>query len=265
MKNGILLFVIIIFSFAACKKDKKENNGPTAPKTIQLDSFPLTIGNSWKFYTEIHLSIPSDTFYQNDYYDNYWKVVKDTLINGTKTAKISQLDSNYNGTTRLAFTYYTNKQDGFYGVACENNGSMFFLKTSALYYNLHSFLLNAFGEKVTQTDSIFIPNNSLYLIRFPVIINDYWNSNEYGQGANVIRKWIKDTTITTTAGTFDCIKLQVIFDSNHDGLPDTNTPIIFQYFGLKGLIEETQFNNFIGSGGSTGTMSRTTKLVKINF
>jgi len=91
-----------------------ENNQVVA---IQLDSFPLVVGYSWKYYTEMHIADSAGVNYLNNYYDNYWVVLSDTTITGVISTKITQLDSNYNATTHLTFTYYANKPDGLYGMA----------------------------------------------------------------------------------------------------------------------------------------------------
>jgi len=112
---------------------------------------------------------------------------------------------------------------------------------------------------------------SLYLIllycfkKFPSALNDIWHSIKYGTTGSYYqtRKYDSYQTVTTSAGVFDCIKLKVYFENN--GQPDTSAPTIYQYFANKGLIEETLFFNLISNGIITGTMTRTTKLVKINF
>jgi len=162
MKNTIFILVILFILFVACKKDKMKNNnnsGNNTPKTIQLDSFPLTIGHSWKFYTELHLANSAGVIYQNEYYNSYWTVVADTIINGINISKISQLDSNYNGTKHLAFTYYSNQPNGFYGVAVENTGAMFYLKTTS-GFTLPDFESFQF-QYLKGIDTLFIPDTSL--------------------------------------------------------------------------------------------------------
>jgi len=252
-----LTFLVLIFS--SCKKEKDNTD-----VTVTIDSFPLTIGNTWKYSTEIHIVSSGVTTY-SAYYDNYWRVISDTSINGLPCVKISQIDSNYNGTVSRGFSYYVNKPDGFYALAEENMGSMFFLKTDELDNKTSFSILNSFGNKVEQADSVFIPDTALYLMKFPSVLNDIWHSFEYGQAGYTLRKWLDDIQITTSAGTFDCQILQVIFDNNHDGQLDNTAPVLYQYFGAKGLIQETRTTELTSGGSPFGTHTQTTKLVQVNF
>ncbi|MBL0138209.1 MAG: hypothetical protein IPP86_06715 [Bacteroidetes bacterium] len=42
---------------------------------MQLTSHPLTIGNSWCYYSEMHLVNSLGNSIQDDYYDMIWEVV----------------------------------------------------------------------------------------------------------------------------------------------------------------------------------------------
>lgn len=80
------------------------------------------------------------------------------------------------------------------------------------------------------------------------------------------RKWLCDTTITTSAGIFDCLQLQMFWDYNNDNLHDSGSTQVTQYFSEKGLIQE-EVNNpkLVFSGGGFGSSRKITKLVHGNF
>jgi hypothetical protein len=254
---------------SACKKDNSENTGNgTGSQQIQLTSYPLTIGNSWEYYTESHVADSTGAIWLSDYYTNYWNALSDTIINGIVCTKISQLDSNYDGSTHLAYTYYANRSDGFYGIAVQNNGGMFYLKTNEILKLTQFDLLGSFGNKTFSNDTAFLPATSLKLLKFPSNTNDIWLSHEYNNPIPDIikRKYICDTTISTSAGTFNCKKLQMFWDIDNNNLPDSGYSEIYQYFSTKGLIQE-EWNEALIFGGSSGidSLHRITKLVHVNF
>jgi hypothetical protein len=253
--------MLLVLGISGCYKDK-DGGGNNSKGGIH--SFPLTVGNAWKFHTEAHIDSAGVNLLESYYYD-FWKVLSDTSINGIPSAKISQLDSNYSGKTYLGYTYYANKQDGFYGMAVVNYGSLLFLKSSGIFSKTHFSILNTFENKLSHTDSVFNPDNPLHLMKFPVVINESWRSYEGGINSNVMRKWLGDTAITTDAGNFACKKLIIFSDNDLDGKPDKDFFTVFQYFSTKGLIMETRTDSVTFPDGGRGILHQTTKLVKVNF
>lgn len=266
MKNCVNILIFIILFFIACKKDKDENNTTNSGLKTQIDSYPLTIGNSWKYYTETHIIDSSGSDNIINSYDNFWTVISDTTINGIATSKISQLDSNYNGSIHKAFTYYSNRSDGFYGVAVENDGGLFFFRTTRLYRQTQFNLLGSFGDLNLNRDTVLIPDTALRLLKFPSNINDIWFSYEYNKPVpDVIkRKWVGNETITTSAGTFNCVKLQMFWDYDNNNQPDSGRSVVYQYFSTKGLIQE-EWNDILSFGNGIDSLHRITKLVHLNF
>ena len=269
MKKQIFILILSILLISACKKEKNESNGSgNNNQQLQLTSYPLAIGNSWKYYSEMHLVNSLGNSIQDDYYDMIWEVVSDTIIHGLVCSKVSQVDSNYNGSVYAAHTYYTNKPDGFYGVAVEDQGSMLYLRTSEQAARTRFDLLGSFGNKFLTTDSVYVPDTSLKFLKFPSNINDIWFSYEYnGPGGDVVkRKYIKDTVLTTNAGIFNCIKLRLFWDNDNNNLPDSGRSEIYQYFSSKGLIKE-EWNEAVifGGGLAIDSLHRITKLVHVNF
>jgi hypothetical protein len=244
----------------SCKKDNDDMIG--APPVVQLSAYPLTIGNFWKYHTEMFIADSNGVNYDSMYFDNYWTVVSDTFINGVPSTKVAQLDSNYEGTTHLANTYYSNQPNGFYGMATENFGSMLYLPVHRTEFNTGKNSYLQFPE-FAERDSIFIPDSALWLLKFPAVINDIWHAVRYGSGDSFqTRKYENYQWVSTGAGIFNCIKVKVYAESN--GQPDT-TSAVYQYFSNKGLIRETQLVYLTFGDGSTGTMTRTSELIQLNF
>jgi hypothetical protein len=140
---------------------------------------------------------------------------------------------------------------------------MFFLRSAVTHERFS--LLSTFPNESARPDTVFIPGTSLHLMKFPSAINNEWRSYEYGPGFNFIRKWIGYATINTSAGTFNCIELQLFADNDHDSQPDPDFPLVYQYFSGKGLVEETQSDTLTFSGGAQGLLNRVTKIVQVNF
>ncbi len=265
VKRPIFFVIISSICFFSCKKQKDtEPIAGNNVQPIQLNSFPLTVGNSWKYYSELYFTDSIGNIGMYSYYNSFWESLSDTVINGIVSTKISQLDSNFNGTTHLAHTYYANEADGLYGIAVENLGGLFFLRESEQVKLSTLNLFSSFGIYNTVMDTPFVPSPSLRLMKFPSTINDIWISYEYNNPTSDIfkRKWVAYSTITTNAGTFDCIKMQLFFDYNFDNQPDSGTANIIQYFSSKGLIQE-EYNDIVTfADGSTYTFNRISKLIQ---
>ena len=252
------IFLIIIFVIA-CKKEKDEINNPPLLQPTEYNWYPLTIGNSWKYHTEIHvdsLGIPI----VNEYFDLYWTTVSDTLINGVPSTKIAHIDSNYSGITRLFHGYYANRGMGFYIMALGGDGSSFHLR-----FNEHtvdqSFFPTSLENKLYMADTVYLPNDPGHIMKYPVVQYEIWPEWGFSSIYNTRgRQWLSDTVITTPAGTFQCKRLRAFRDADGDGQNDEGDLELYQYFSSKGLIKETRHQ--FSSGW---TLNGTTELVYVNF
>jgi len=230
---------------------------------VTLDSFPLGIGHKWKYYTESHVVL--NTGNSDAYFISSWEIKNDTIINGMTSAKMFRRDSSYSGTINRRNNFYANKPNGFYATATDaiGNDAVWYLRNKK--QNFNEYLMQPFRYGINTIDTVLIPADTvLWLMKFPVAINDVWLSNEYGHQAHFKRKWDGYATITTGAGTFNCVKILLIFDADNNGVADANSPIVYQYFSAKGLIEEDMTQNLVSSG-QTGTLTRASKLLQLNF
>jgi hypothetical protein len=253
-----LLPLIILVSVISCKKEKHENDNGSSNQNFVMSPYPLTIGNSWKYHC-VSRTVDDSTgaVIFADTIDSYWTVIGDTMINGVVSQKVERLDTNYDGTTSIGYTYYANKADGFYGMAVDNYGSIFVLSP----FTNETIESRYQGVFAMGMDSLFIPDTPLWFLKFPIQLNDSWHTRRYGTGEYFhSRKYMGYESVFTNAGTFNCIKVHGYWES--DGVPDT-TRTVFQYFCDKGIIKETQINylNF----GFPATMTQTTVLVAKNF
>ena len=258
-----LAVLLIVITTPSCKNEKVDNNPSSS--SITLNSYPLTIGYTWKYYTESHLIDSTGVNSQDQYYENSLTTISDTSINGVLSTKIQQVDSNYAGNVHIAYTYYANQPDGFYALAVEDIGGLFFFWLMPGIIEQPNALLGNI-QNPSGLDTVFIPDTALKLLNFPSRLNDTWFSFEYNRPVPRIikRKWLRDTTITTSAGVFNCLKLQMFWDRDDDLQPDSTSPVVYQYFSTKGLIKEDVFIALTSSSGPL-RLYRTTKLVWINF
>ena len=265
MRNVLYLIYVLIFLYS-CTDDKENVTVIPQQSNLVLSSYPLENGNSWKYFTESFIVDSAGTIISSQYFDNKWTCITDTVINGILSTKILQLDSNYNGNVFQDFSYYSSTVDGFYGVATQGTGSLFFLKKQ--FAISETKIMSNFGSVSIHMDTVFVLDTALRLLKFPSSINDTWRSHEYpSYNPSVIKRtWLKDTSITTVVGTFECLKLQMFYDFNNDNLPDSNTTLVNQYFSNQGLIQEN-VSAILFFAGSTSPVfwSRESKLVWKNF
>lgn len=257
MKTAINLLCISLLFLFACDKDDDNNLVASSTVPVQINSFPLAVGNAWKYHTEATSWDSAGQIISSGAYDNYWTVISDTIINGLNSYKIQQIDSNYNGSVNIGYTYYTNQIDGFYGVGVENYGSMFEMKESMQFISDLLF-------EVLQSDTVFIPITPMKFLQFPSNISDTWYSIVH-IGSDTLFTYKAYTgfkTVTTGLGNFNCIRVQS--NKMFNGTMDMNYTV-YQDFGNKGLIAETVRADSLFFGSGYGKFERISKLTQINF
>ena len=255
---------IILFGQLSCKKDHiSEPIGHSV--AFPLNSFPLSIGNYWKYSTEIRVYTQTGFLIYTIDYIHDWEIISDTMIAGFQTSKMSRIDSSLtDSSVNSAMVYYTNQPDGFFGVAYDGNIPMIDMRSSS--NKLNYFSCFGINPEYNQTDTLIVFNDYFRILKFPSNPNDIWSPILNNNMLVGKRKWLGYSTITTPAGTFNCIKLEIFTDSNNDNLPDTGQASTFQYFSDKGLIrEETIQALTFGCINTVDTMKRVTNLVLCNF
>lgn len=90
MKNAVNLLCISLLSLSACDKNDETNQIASSAVPVQINSFPLAVGNAWEYHTEVTLWDSSGQIISSGSYDNYWTVISDTMINGLNSFKIQQ-------------------------------------------------------------------------------------------------------------------------------------------------------------------------------
>ncbi len=136
-------------------------------------------------------------------YDNgdTLRVITDTIINGMTAEKLVKTNR-----ASVEISYYANQPTGLY-----------LLGTNARPYSLE----NPYGGFGTEALTIF--STPMLLVKYPVIFNDEWSTNEPGAPYSR-RSWVSFVSITNSIGTFNCAKLNSV-----DGHA-------IEYYSDKGLI-----------------------------
>ena len=192
------LVSIILFVQLSCKKDHiSEPINPTAD--FQLNSFPLSIGNYWKYSTGVRIYTQTGfLFYTNDYIHD-WQIISDTIIAGLQTSKMSRIDSNItNSSVNSAMVYYTNQPDGLFGVAYNGNSPMINMRSSS--NELIPFFYFGINAGLNQTDTLIVFNDYFHILKFPSNMYDVWSPIPNNNMFAGKRKWLGYSTITTPAG-----------------------------------------------------------------
>lgn len=247
MKIQSLIYIFTFFILFSCKNDKKEE--VISNKTTQNNFYPITIGNQW-VYKSIHQIDSENVRIVQDTSIHNWSVLKDTLLNSHLAYKFYQEHNSPLYGHNIAYTYYSSLNDGFYSLGTINYGSNLFFKTGK---NTVGYL-----------------EHSIQLMKYPVVWNDIWDSNEFGNSIRFVRTWIKDTTISTSAGIFLCKQLKSFLDSDFDNQPDTTSVIVTQFFNeQKGLIREIKEQKLSSINLSgyifEGYFKNETNLESVNF
>lgn len=254
---------MLLIGFTGCNKDE-----PATGNTSVTMIFPLKTGNSWKYHTLLEERDTNNVLMRKEEYDNYWTVLEDTMINGAQTFKMEFKDVFSPGKEETRYSYYSNPASGLYGVATLNsfsNGYMWF-KTGTSDLNLQSGLcplINGYG-KGEQRGLTFPADSALYILKYPMKINDMWETNEYGAKLNFRKKYTGLEIITVPAGTFRCMKAVHVIDKASNGDPVQRPPSVSQYYGTKGLMKQIYFNE-LKDGTQYSKLSIVTELVSTNI
>jgi hypothetical protein len=175
MTRLYLIAAVLLFSMLACKKSKQPGTPATTAfkdtsgSFVQVDSFPLTIGNMWVYDN-------GDTI----------RAVADTMIGGARAVKLVKSNAGF-----TVAVYCANRTGGCYIVASKVRNAFI------------GFTVCPFS---TSSDSVLVvPDTATLLAKLPVDTSASWEAHvpEY---PTFTRRWTSYVTVHNAAGTFDCIK-----------------------------------------------------------
>ena len=252
MKPLLIFSTIGLLFFLSCNKKSKQLTPVTyTPYTIislpadvigpaiELDSFPLAVGNQWVYNTQEQAYNSQGEIYLNTYTDTF-TVISDTFVNGIVFHYIAS--SNFANTTSLLTADYDRPGGAYYYTFMPNG--------------LHQF------ASLANTDSVYIADSSEYVLLLPATINYSWNSREkpsFLLDPTMVRSWVSYVTATTPAGSFNCVKMHI---------STVSTKLeAYQYYSSKGLVQEIQQIEGLSMGPQLGPtyITRIMTLTAVNF
>lgn len=176
------MFAAAIILFASCKKTKTypalSLPVDTQGNTVQLDSFPLRVGNVWSYMATYQdgTNAPQSYNYTNS-------IVSDTTVNSFHLYKVVYQDPS--------------SSDAYYLV----RGPL------GLY--------QVTGSTLSTADSAHIYDSLNLSIKYPTHLGDSWSYNTNGS-VQYARTWLAYTHINTSAGSFNCLKMVYTDPSGSD-------------------------------------------------
>ncbi len=262
-------FVFGLLSLFVISCDQNEPNDPNTPLGIEpgpvvtMGAYPLEVGNEWMYTMTVDASGAETLHF--DYVVGF-TVISDTVINGMTCQKVrsTETEGTMAGLDRLGYRYLTHSNFGLDMVAYNGPSSQVFFRLTE-EVQIPNYSMVDFAQ--STLDSVVVMDSALHYMRFPSVEGDIWRSNEFGSnsGAEFKRTWAGYYTVTTTAGSFDCIRLDMFGDSDQDFLPDSGSILIQQYISPEfGLIKEVHTHELHWVGGVTGDYLRELTLTSVN-
>jgi len=248
MKASLFIFLccVTLISFDCCKK--KSTNQIAALSipidspgvTIQIDSFPLKVGNQW-IYKVVEQQTVKSVLQSPDSFNFTITVVADTYLYNIRFVKIEGSSSD----PYSFLSIYMHHQ---------SNGTYYYANLSRGLYQFAS---------LDNIDTAHMLDSAQHVLLLPIdSSNASWNNNEpdeyYGSiGPICYRQYGGFVNVTTPAGNFNTIKL-------HE---DDVVEQADQYFSSKGLIQQIQYvvTSFGYKYSNVYGYTRRITLVSVNF
>ena len=266
--NGRLL-ALLVLSVTILSSCDEGNDPEPQPEyivpgpVVTVNSYPLEVGNRWVYSmrTVVTGAVSSDDSYMVDF-----SVKLDTTIDGVPVKKVRATETvgTVVGNDRLGFRYFSQTSFGLEMLAYSgSNTQVFFKDEQVSRIDDFSFV----SGTLAATDSVVIRDVPLRYMRLPSVDGDIWGSNEFIAESGFKRRWGGYYTVTTDAGTFDCMKLELFGDSDNDSIPQTTGGLFLeQYISPEfGLIKEVDMRDLTIIGGQSALLVRETNLVSKSF
>jgi hypothetical protein len=237
----LLLLPIFLISIQSCK----DLSNPIIPFNDNF-IYPLKIGNKWNYNASSEYSnITPDSIkylFTNESIDLQVSVTRDTILNTIKVYEMKE--EGYENS--VLYGYYSNEEEGFFKYAYNGGGSSVLPKTKMLKRFIYKdYHFNSISDFINQqigtlnlskktNDTIIFFEQPRMIYSYPFEIGKEWifSPNIVKINKEVIGK----ETVYTTAGVFECYKIQWKFDFNLDGVFDDDF-IYYEYVCSKGLLK----------------------------
>jgi len=263
MKYATWIFFFGICILTAC--DKKDDNTSTdnGNQPIQINFYPLNLGNKWTYFTEAKTQSTLTGAVSNlEQCHSTMEVVGDTFLNGQYVTKMTVRDSFYTGQINTGNFYLVNRPDGFY-IAAISAG--FVSRVEFRLSEPGSFVFKrSDNDRSHLQDSLYFPDSAITILKFPVVLSEQWHSVRYSPSLYMDRKYIAYSTQLTNAGISNCVKLSLFLVDSTGIAQGTSGIEMNRYYSAKGLIR-SYMTSELDMGGDLYLMTIDSKLTDINF
>lgn len=258
MKSRISLsFFFISLLFISCGDKEPVKTNPPEPS---FTTYPVEVGNHWSYNRLAHVDFEDTvlSFPDSIFSTAYVEVEGIKIINDTTTAyefvDYHTMDSDSIYSTNVAYTYFTNEDTGFYMHAYRSAGIATPVKNAnTIVFNGREFnnlldlsyfisgLKNEISFYSVKADTTY-PSDSLHYefppiesLSYPLQVGKEWVYRAESIAGEIHKKVISTESVTTSAGTFSCYKIQFLYLDS-----DQSTKFeFFDYISSKGLIKRT--------------------------
>jgi hypothetical protein len=112
------------------------------------------------------------------------------------------------------------------------------------YFNgireITSYITRAIPQNIVRADSLIYEIPPLQSLKYPMKTESQWTYRHPGQPWQIDKKIVSYEKINVPAGSFDCYKIQWLYDIDQDGVWDTDI-VCYDYICDKGLIQRSFF------------------------
>ncbi len=254
MKSHLNLFLLIFTTILITSCDKNEN--PIGPNGTDGFIYPLKVGNQWEYNrTFSTFNFRPDTLKNNQFIDTtitssvIMKIIKKETLNNSINTFVFQETLKENNKTFIDDSYYANRDSGLYFYAYRGPG--FVIPKSShsnkilfkgRYFNnireITSYITKAIPQDYILIDSLIYEIPPLQSLKYPIKIGSQWTYTYPGKPWHIDKKILNYEKVKVPAGSFNCFKIQWLYDMNHDSVWD-NDIIFYDYVCEKGLIKRS--------------------------
>lgn len=260
IRTTLIVFFFVLF-LSACDKDSSDTQGQI--QSVSLTSYPLTTGNKWVYYTEAKLTpVSTSVPTQINKWLSVMEVVGDTIINGEVVMKMAIRDSSYDGVVNAGNYYFVNRPSGFYIVAI-SDGFIPRVDFKSSFFR-SNFLFHQGEFQSVQADSLYLPDSSLTVLKFPMVLGESWHAVRYSPGFYFDRKYEAQYLQTTDAGVFSCVRVKGMITSDTSPTGQDDGVDFYMYYSSKGLVRSYTYSIF-DPGGLVSVLTIDSRLTSVNF
>lgn len=253
-KSSFIAFSLLgaLFLLPYCDDDTPEDVG---------FRYPLAVGNTWEYTHK------SETYYYSDStastYDDTTTMLLNIRVTVVDTASLGGINGLYRIVSvesgewdvNQGANYYGQDEDGLYLYGYEGFGAISMPKGhltpasqesilfKGMYFNNVNELLRLFQEAMVGFFPSIVDSAKQTILDFPMVVLQYplkqgttWTLMHTPESLRIGKVVMGKEEVTVPAGTFECVKVQWLYDLDDDGEWDADF-FIEDYIGEVGLVQ----------------------------